>query len=224
MADSTELAGRLRTPRSAAVAGIVFAVILTGMIAAIRTSIAGLGGDPSDWVNSPSGRGSVTLAVNLIPFAGIAFLWFIGVIRTRLGDLEDRLFATVFLGSGLLFVAMLFTAAAAAGSLIAVTSDGQAADESTQRFMGLLTSGLLGAFGARMAAVFTLSVTTLGLRTGLIPRWLGAVGYLVPIALFLTPPLTDWVQLLFPLWVLLLSGHILYVSFREPVAGSGALR
>jgi hypothetical protein len=40
--------------------------------------------------------------------AGIAFLWFIGVIRDHLGDREDRFFATVFLGSGLLFVAMLF--------------------------------------------------------------------------------------------------------------------
>ena len=51
-------------------------------------------------------------AVSLIPFAGIAFLWFIGVIRTRLGDREDKLFATVFLGSRLLFVALLFLAGA----------------------------------------------------------------------------------------------------------------
>ena len=55
--------------------------------------------------------------MNLIPFAGIAFLWFIGVLRDRIGEREDRFFATVFLGSGLLFVAMLFVAAAiAAGS------------------------------------------------------------------------------------------------------------
>lgn len=33
--------------------------------------------------------------------AGIAFLWFIGVIRDRSGAHEDRFFATVFLGSGL---------------------------------------------------------------------------------------------------------------------------
>jgi hypothetical protein len=38
----------------------------------------------------------------LAPFAGIAFLWFIAAIRSQLGEREDRFFATVFLGSGLL--------------------------------------------------------------------------------------------------------------------------
>jgi hypothetical protein len=55
------------------------------------------------------------LALYLVPFAGIAFLWFIGVLRDRLGELEDRFFATVFFGSGLLFLAMLFASAAVAG-------------------------------------------------------------------------------------------------------------
>ncbi len=215
MTSTSELASQLRTPRSAAIAGIVFAVLLATVIALLRGSASGLGEDPATWVDSASSRQAFSLAMNLIPFAGIAFLWFIGVIRTRLGDLEDRLFATVLLGSGLLFVAMLFSAAATAGSLIAVSANGQATDADTQRFAGLLVSGLMGAFGTRMAAVFTLSVTTLGWRTGLIPRWLVVIGYVVPIILFLTPPITPWAQLLFPAWVLLLSLHILAVSFRE---------
>ena len=198
MPDFSELAVRLRTPRSAAIAGIVFSVLLAAVIVLLRGSLSNLD--------------TVSLAMNLIPFAGIAFLWFIGVIRTRLGDLEDRLFATVVLGSGFLFVAMLFSAAAIVGSLIAVSADGQPVGADTQRFAGLLVSGLMGAFGTRMAAVFTLSVTTLGRRTGMIPRWLAAVGYGVPVILFLTPPITAWAQLLFPAWVLLLSLHILTVS------------
>ena len=60
---------------------------------------------------------TVTLALNLIPYAGIAFLWFIGVIRDLLSDREDRLFATVFLGSGLLFLALTFIGAALAAGL-----------------------------------------------------------------------------------------------------------
>jgi hypothetical protein len=51
------------------------------------------------WLKTSSNK--VGLALNLVPFAGIAFLWFIGVLRDRLGELEDRFFATVFLGSGL---------------------------------------------------------------------------------------------------------------------------
>lgn len=209
----------MRTPRSAAIAGIIFAVLLATVIVLRRGSVPGLNEDPAGWVGSESSRHAFTIAMNLIPFAGIAFLWFIGVIRTRLGDLEDRLFATVLLGSGPLFVSMLFSAAATAGSLIAVSANGQTVDSDTQRFVGLLVSGLMGAFGTRMAAVFTLSVTTLGWRTGLIPRWLVLVGYVVPIILFLTPPITPWAQLLFPTWVLLLSVHILAASFRrtEPV-------
>ena len=67
----------------------------------------------------------MAVALNLIPFAGIAFLWFVGVLRDRIGEREDRFFATVLLGSGLLFVAMLFIGAAVAGGLIAgVTASG----------------------------------------------------------------------------------------------------
>jgi len=44
------------------------------------------------------------VGVDLAPFAGIAFLWFIAVVRNLIGDREDRFFATVFLDSGLLFV------------------------------------------------------------------------------------------------------------------------
>ena len=55
-------------------------------------------------------RNLIRLSLNLVPFAGIAFLWFIGVIREQLGAVEDRLFSSVFLGSGVLFLAMLFLA------------------------------------------------------------------------------------------------------------------
>lgn len=48
--------------------------------------------------------------MKLVPFAGIAFLWFIGVLRDRLGQLEDRFFATVLFGSGPLFLGTLFPA------------------------------------------------------------------------------------------------------------------
>jgi len=47
-----------------------------------------------------------------MPFAGITFLWFIAVVRDGFGRLEDKFFTTVFLGSGLLFLAMMFSATA----------------------------------------------------------------------------------------------------------------
>lgn len=77
----------------------------------IRVSIpADPTADSAAWLES--NLKLVSFALNLVLYAGIAFLWFIGVIRDRLGEQEDRLFATVFLGSGLLFLALTFVGAA----------------------------------------------------------------------------------------------------------------
>lgn len=81
--------------------------------------------------------------------AGIAFLWFIGVIRFRLGALEDKLFATVFLGSGLLFICMLFAAGAVMGTLLTLSAQPAGASDGIARMSGALTSALLATFGTR---------------------------------------------------------------------------
>jgi len=96
----------LRTPHAAAVAGIVFAILLTTALVCLRLAAMS---DPTHgraWLTDAR----VSLTLRLVPFTGIAFLWFIGAVRDRIGEHEDRFFATVFLGSGLLFVAMLFVA------------------------------------------------------------------------------------------------------------------
>src|SRR5215468_6565073 len=125
-----EMAGRgplragspLRTPRSAAVAGIIFSVLLISALVLLRVSVPAHPAVPGQWLTDSRRRASVAIALNLIPFAGIAFLWFVGVLRDRIGQREDRFFATVFLGSGLLFVGMLFVAAATAGAVVAGTT------------------------------------------------------------------------------------------------------
>lgn len=215
------LAGELRTPKAAAIAGILFALMLGAVIVMMSSAIPR---DPTHrgvWITNASNRSSVTFAMNLIPFAGIAFLWFIGVIRNRLGDREDKFFATVFLGSGLLLVGILFTAAAVMGSALFVYSESPTFSRDTLRIALVLASTLLVTFGARMAAVFTLSVTTIGLRTRLVPRWLSVMGVVCAVALVLTPPAPKLTQLAFPLWVLVLSLHILVVSMRSPAPGAG---
>jgi hypothetical protein len=215
MSEPVGLTRELRTPRAAAVAGIIFAVILTTVIVLIHSAIPRVG-DTGAWVEDAGRRHTVSLALSLIPFAGIAFLWFIGVIRTRLGALEDRLFATVFLGSGLLFVGLLFTAAAVLGSVIRAFDSPGSLRPDTLRWASTLTIELLGTFGARMAAVFILSVTTVGHRVGINPRWLTVFGYLSALVLLVSPPLPRWGQLLFPAWVLALSITIWVASDPQP--------
>ena len=161
----------LTTPRSAAIAGIAFALLLTLAFVMIRLSLPADPGQGSSWLSDPNKRTSVGLALNLLPFAGIAFLWFIGVIRDDIGSHEDRFFATVLLGSGLLFVAMLFASAAvAAGLRMEVSSiHGSVSSSDAWRINARITSLLLNIYAMRMAAVFTISVATISLRTGVIP-------------------------------------------------------
>src|SRR5262245_25419605 len=109
----------LRTPRAAAIAGIIFSVLLIAALVLLRTSVPAHAAVPGAWLTNPQRRATVAIALNLIPFAGIAFLWFLGVVRDRIGQREDRFFATVFLGSGVLFVAMLFVASAVTAGFLA---------------------------------------------------------------------------------------------------------
>lgn len=209
-----KLVTQLRNPASAAVAGIIFSVILIGVLAQFHASVPAT--PSTDWLNDPSRRQNVQNAVSLIPFAGIAFLWFIGVIRTRLGEREDKLFATVFLGSGLLFVALLFLAGALLTTVLILYDRGIPVGADSLLLLVVFTKSMMGLFGARMAAVFTISVSSIGMRTKMVPKWLALVGYATGALLLLSPPLSNWTQLLFPTWVLLFSVYILIASRRTP--------
>ena len=205
----------LTTPRSAAVAGIVFSLLLSLALVMIRLAVPGEPGQDGGWLADPSKRATVGIANNLVPFAGIAFLWFIGVIRDRIGQHEDRFFATVMLGSGLLFVAMLFVSGALAGGLRLEASalGGAAGGSDTWRIQARITALLLNVYAMRMAAVFMISVATISLRTQVIPRWLAFSGYASAVVLLVSIGISPWVQLLFPIWILLLSVHILRRSW-----------
>jgi MFS family permease len=124
----------LKTPKAAAIAGMLFSVLLLAVFVLLRIAIPTDPEEPGAWLSGSSNL--VALAVNLVPFAGIAFLWFIGVLRDRLGRREDRFFATVFFGSGLLFLGMLFTAAAMVGGLLMAfaAEPGQLIDSATYYF------------------------------------------------------------------------------------------
>jgi hypothetical protein len=151
----------LRTPRAAAVAGIVFSVLLVSSLALLRLSVPADPATAGRWLTDSGRRTAVAIGLNLIPFAGIAFLWFIGVIRDRVGEREDRFFATVFLGSGLLFVGLLFVAAAIAGGLITDMASSGPPGPGTLAQGRSVTSILLNVYAMRMAAVFTLTTVTI---------------------------------------------------------------
>ncbi|MBP7868193.1 MAG: hypothetical protein KA419_19865 [Acidobacteria bacterium] len=203
-----------RAPRAGAVAGIVFAVLLVTSLALIRSSVPHEPRDAGAWLSG--NWQTVNLALNLLPFAGIAFLWFIGVLRDRMGASEDRFFATVFLGSGLLFLAMMFTAAALAGGLIMLygAAPGRLPDAGLYAFGRLAAYHVVNVYALKMAGVFMITTCTLAIRLGLFPRWIAVLGYALALLLLLSVGYLYWAPLVFPLWVLLVSVWILFSNLR----------
>jgi hypothetical protein len=210
-------AGFWRTRRAAAIAGILFGVLLLTAMTMMRLAMS----DSSyETLRSDSDRRAmISLSVQLVPFAGIAFLWFIGVVREQLGAVEDRLFATVFMGSGLLFLALLFSGAVNATSMVTML-DGPHVNADVWAYGRDTVQGLVSVYAMRMAAVFTLSVSTAALRASALPPWVSYVGYAVALVLMIGSADQKWVQLLFPAWVLLVSAAILLTHPRADLASA----
>ena len=166
-------------------------------------------GDSAEWLDSQ--KDGISTATKLMPFAGITFLWFIGVVRDNLGRYEDRFFASVLLGSGLLFLAMMFVSTAVAAALVATDAGvtDPAAHVEVIAFGRMIVVSAAKTYAIRMAAVFMISLATIWLKTGLMPRWLVAVSYLVALGLLIAGDVSMWLTLAFPVWVLVVSALIL---------------
>jgi predicted membrane channel-forming protein YqfA (hemolysin III family) len=207
----------IRTPRAAAVAGIVFSLLFATSVVLTKWAIPPGSENAGTWVRDDTKRNAVSLGLNLLPFAGIAFLWFIGVLRDRIGQGEDRFFATVFLGSGLLFVAMFFVSGAIAGALVNTAAESGSAGRvgSVWPFGRRGAASLATVYGMRMAAVFTISTSTIASRLHLVPRWLAVLGYATAVVLLAGSGVIPWLELLFPGWVFVLSVHILVAAFAR---------
>jgi hypothetical protein len=209
----------LRTPRAAAVAGIIFCVLLTSALVLLRLSVPAHPAVPGAWLTDSGRRRAVAIALNLVPFAGIAFMWFVGVLRDRIGEREDRFFATVFLGSGLLFVALIFVAAALGGGLIADVTSGRPS-AATLALGRNVSAILVNVYAMRMAAVFTLTTVTIARRTEIVSRWLTVAGLVSALILLVGVGFSPWVELLFPAWILALSIDILIAGLRLSAASA----
>ena len=205
-------------PKAAAIAGILFSLLLfTSLVLLLRT----ISGDTDiDEIQFAANKQQVRVALNLVPFASIAFLWFVGVVRDRFGDQEDQFFSTVFLGSGLLFIAMLFVSSSVAGSFFILSGSGtsQLATSGYYDMSLIIARETLTNYGIRMAGVFMISTSSLFIRTRVIPRWLAWLGVGLAAVMILRIGYINrlgWIFLSFPLWVLLVSIYILVDNYRK---------
>jgi len=206
----------LQTPKAAGVAGIVAALMLGGVMVLVRIAIPDHSVSTATWIADSSSRNALKVALVLLPYGAISFLWFMGVLRAYIGDKEDKFFATVLLGSGLLFVAVILVYGAVASAFLATVD---AASPSTQdpvwHYGRHLTVSLLSDYGSRMAGVFTLTATTIGTRLGILPRWLSLLGYLVGLVLLLVVSSFLGSEIVFPCWVLIIGIFLITVRPRN---------
>lgn len=206
---------RAASPRAAAIAGLLFAVLFSISVTLILASAIRI--DSAAGGELALGSGWLSFAIGLMPFAGLFFLWFIAVARARLGQFEDQFFSTVFLGSGLVFLAMVFVAAGMAGGIsLEYSHDPSFVRGETFSFARDVVSQIFTIYAMRMAAVFIFSQSTLWLRTKVMPRWLAYLSIVAGLVLLFALSEMIWVVLVFPAWVFLVSVYILIAGRRHP--------
>ena len=222
-------AGRqLRAPFAAGLAGLLFAVLFTAALVLLRSQPMTTASD-AEIARIFATGGDLPIVIGglyLAPFSGIMFLWFVAVVRDQIGEREDRFFATVFFGSGLLFVALLFVAAATASAVVVgVRYLGQAPPPAgLVGALRALSYTVLFAFSTRAGAVFLISLGTIGLRSRTFPNWFAWSGYLFGLLLFVAVAFLDWVVLVLPAWVAVVSLFILRREWPRRARGTAAGR
>ena len=209
----------LRSPRTAAIAGIFYSILIfTVMILTRRAANVQPDQVTREYLETWSGTFSLVLL--LVPFAGIAFLWFTGVIRDRLRDREDRFFATIFFGSGIIYVLLIFLWGAILGTIMRMASLEtrgviQIFSTDVLTFGLILMNEINGNFALRMAGVYMSAVGTMWNRTKLMPRWLTLVTYILSFAFMLAAERIKEARLIFPAWVLVVSVYTLVLNYRS---------
>jgi len=208
-----KLARDVRSVESAAIAGVVYSVLTVLSLFLLRRfpDLDGSDEELTAWFDQGGHQGELILGLNLAAVGSIAFLWFVAVIRRRLGDREDQFFATVFLGSAIVYVAVWLVGAA----LLAVPAAALLVDDAASVTSGTVSltrgfaSALMLVVGPRIQAVFLFSSATLIRRTDRLPDWLAYLGYAAGVILFTVPLVSDPVGIGLPLWVFIVSVRML---------------
>lgn len=206
----------IRSPRAAAFAGIGYAILMiTGMLLLASIVRIRLEDITLELLDTWSRR--VSLIILLVPFAGIAFLWFTGVIRDLLGEREDRFFATLFYGSGIIQVVLLFIWGAIFAAIMATKTmmATESIDAPVYLFGFALMNEIIGNYALRMAGIYMTAISSLWLKTGLMPRWLTVITYLLAFGFLLAAERFREARFIFPVWVFVVSVYILILNFRR---------
>jgi len=204
---------QVRSISAGAVAGMLFAVLaVTGSwLLSAFPSLSLSDAELTAWFDDGENQTRLLAGLNITSVSAIMFLWFVAVIRQRLGESEDKFFATVFLGSSLAFVGVWLTGAAmlAAPAAAMTIADASSVSPASASLAAGLGTAMLLVVAPRVQAVVILSTSTVILRSRSFPRWVPVVGYVFGLTMLVIPLVTRPLGLGFPLWVLIVSVEIL---------------
>jgi hypothetical protein len=210
---------RFASIEAAAIAGIVCAV---GWALSLRGLLSAPGVGASDdeinefYADTANGTAAIVW-LQILVVSTIAFLWFVGVVRGRLGDREPRLFGTVFLGSSVLLAALLFVGAALLAAPAVLLSVGdRTPDPEVVSMMRAGAAVVLSVFAPRVATLVMLSTASLGRATGALPGWLVVLTYVIGVFAFVNVSIATPTVYGVPAWVALVS---IVLLVRRPPRG-----
>jgi hypothetical protein len=217
-----------RSLRSAALltaaVGIVFAVLFLAALALLEQipDYASTDAEIMRFYENSGARLMILTGLYVMPFAAIAFLWFIVALRRwiRLASSHSRrgdMFADVQLVSGVIFISLFLASAAASGSTAAtVEYVGTPPSPVEARIMPSFGTTLLMVLAMRIAAIFVFATSTLARLHGVMPRWFVFSGYVVGVFLLLSVSLSPLLVLVFPIWVLVFCVLLIGRARRIP--------
>jgi hypothetical protein len=224
LADAAEEHGRSlrRAATLTASVGIVYSVLylLAFWLASEVPGPKASDEEISAFYNSDNKRRVILISLYIMPFAGIAFLWFIVALRMWISHSvrrENALLSNIQLVSGIVFLGLFFAGAAANSVLAAsVEFSDSPIDPVVAREFPQFGNTLFFVFGMRMAAMFVFTTTNIGRAAGILPRWFVYLGFAVGLFMLLSASFEAWFVLVFPVWVLVLSALLFQRARRIP--------
>jgi hypothetical protein len=203
--------------------GILFAVLFTVALLLVHRAPA-LGVPNGDYARFYAGgdHGAlVTFGLYAVPFAGIAFLWYLTTLRLLIQAIHESpppIPLGLHLASGVLFVSMLFGAAAPVGAVAMLVrlTNAPLPSPDVARILSVVGYVLLFVYGTRAAGMFMITTTSLVKAGGLLPPWLAVLSYLAAAFLMVSTTFHPFLALIFPAWVVVV-GVVLLWGAEHPV-------
>ena len=205
----------VRSPRAAAIAGIIYSVLMYIIMFSTYSARIQPEKVTREWLQSISSTASLVIA--LVPFAGMAFLWFTGVVRDQLSYQEGRFFATLFFGSGIIQVVLLFIWSAVFGAIIVTMGMGSFGANGNEIYIFgyVLMNEIIGNYALRMGGIYMTAIGALWGRTGLMPRWLIISTFILALGFIFAANRFREARFIYPTWVLVVSVYILILNYRS---------